>query len=340
MTRDLGWDVQRQEAWDKDPLSIAGAVPGRVVRVERTTAHIRIAGDTVTIHAADLVVGDWVATDGSTWARRLPRRTQLTRQSSDRTSNEQALAANVDAVIIVEPSSPTPSLRRIERMLTLAWASGARPVVVLTKKDLAERDVTDDAAAVAFGVEVLSVSSATGEGLDALAGLLDPDQTFVLIGPSGAGKSSLVNALAGADILSTGEVRPDGRGRHTTTRRELIAIDGLGCLIDTPGIRAVGMTASEEGVGATFEDILSFAHQCRFNDCAHEFEPGCAVMDAVEDGSLDPERFSSYKRIEREISHQRRRKEAHSRSDERLDTKGRRTAVRVVMTAKGRRTGR
>lgn len=340
MTTDLGWDVQRQDAWDRDPLSITGAVPGRVVRVERTTAHIRITGATVAIPATDVVVGDWVATDGSTWAALLPRRTQLTRQSSDRTSNEQALAANVDAVIIVEPSFPTPSLRRIERMLTLAWAGGARPIVVLTKKDLAERDHTEETAAVAFGVEVLSVSSATGEGLDALAGLLGPGQTFVLIGPSGAGKSSLVNALAGNEVLSTGDTRPDGRGRHTTTRRELITIEGLGCLIDTPGIRAVGMTANEEGVGATFEDILNLAQHCQFNDCAHEFEPGCAVSEAAARGELDPERLRSYKRIEREISQQRRRREAHSRSDERLDTKGRRTAIRVVMTAKGRRIER
>lgn len=340
MIAQMGWDLEWQKAWDGAPRVTVGALPGRVVRVERTTISVAVGESIVSIHATGFAVGDWVTTDGLTWADPLPRRTQLTRQNTDRTSNEQVLAANVDAVLIVEPSHPEPNLRRIERMLTLAWASGALPIVVLTKNDLAERDWVGEVKSVAFGVDVVSVSSTTGSNLDAIAALIEPEQTFVLIGPSGAGKSSLVNSLAGHEVLATGEIRSDGKGRHTTTRRELITIIGLGSLIDTPGIRAVGMTADEVGLDATFTDVIDLAQQCRFGDCLHTAEPGCAVTEAVEVGLLDSRRLENYKRIEREIQHQTQRRETGSRHEERLDTKGRRTAKRVVMDAKGRSGGR
>lgn len=340
--RELGWDDQRQAEWDADPVSTSGARPGRVVRVERTVVRVALDLRTVTVHATGLAVGDWVATDGESWASPLARRTQLSRQSSDRTSSEQVLAANVDVVIIVESVSPEPNPRRVERLLTLAWASGATPLVVLTKKDLALVDHVPEIEAVALGVDVVAVSSHTGEGVEEVRRVIGatPGRTFVLVGPSGAGKSSLVNALAGHQVMATAEVRSDGKGRHTTTHRELLHIDGLGCLVDTPGIRSVGMTSHESGLDATFEDVLGYASQCRFDDCTHSTEPGCQVMQAVEDGSLDLERVDSYRRIEREIAHQTLRKTAHDRRDERLDTKGRRTAKRVVMEAKGRADGR
>ncbi|WP_435299359.1 ribosome small subunit-dependent GTPase A [Timonella sp. A28] len=332
----LGWDEERAQDWQQNPLSATGAFFGRVVRVERTTIHIAHEAGLHTVMATGFAVGDWVATDGETWVSLLPRRTQLSRQSSDRTSAEQILAANIDAVFVIEPVHPTPNLRRVERMLTLAWASGARPIVVLTKHDLAEQDFVPDIEAVAHGVEVFAVSSTTGHNLSAVTALIHPGQTFVFLGPSGAGKSSLVNALAGHDILATADVRGDGRGRHTTTRRELITIDGLGCIIDTPGIRAVGMTAHTHGLNATFDDILDLAQHCRFTDCAHASEPGCAVTEAVAHSQLDPARLDNYKRIEREIAHHTRRKETHSRAEERVETKSRRTAKRVIMKAKGR----
>lgn len=339
MITELGWDAQREAEWQVNPLSEAGAFPGRVVRVERTVVHVALEDAVCVVPASGCAVGDWVATDGSTWVSVLPRRTELSRHSADRTSEEQVLAANVDAVFVVEPAYPQPHQRRIERMLTLAWASGARPIVLLTKSDLVDHDVVTEVESVTRGVEVISVSSETGHHLDVLAGLISPGDTFILLGPSGAGKSSLVNALAGAPVLATGEVRGDGRGRHTTTRRELITIEGLGSLIDTPGIRSVGMTAQEAGLEATFDDIASLAAQCRFSDCAHATEPGCAVQRAIDEQTLDPRRLDNYHRIEREIAHQARRKNAHSRVDERRETKSRRAAKRVVMEAKGRADG-
>lgn len=335
----LGWDEERERAWQHDPVSAAGAMPGRVVRVERTAIAVALEHGAVTLPATGVAVGDWVASDGQTWASLLPRRTQLARQRTDRTSVEHVLAANIDAVLIVDPAHPAPNARRIERMLTLAWASGARPIVVLTKRDLAEREHVADIEQIALGVDVVSVSATTGDNLDAIASLLRPGQTFVLIGPSGAGKSSLVNALAGHEVLATGDVRGDGRGRHTTTRRELVTIDDLGCLIDTPGIRAIGMTANDDGLDATFSDIIELAQQCRFTDCAHRREPGCAVLEAVASGRLDHERIDSYRRLEREIAHQTLRTSARSRAEARVDTKGRRAAKRVIMDAKGRLEG-
>ncbi|MCC2307951.1 ribosome small subunit-dependent GTPase A [Cellulomonas chengniuliangii] len=339
MISDLGWDEARDEEWRADPVSLTGAAPGRVVRVERTTIRVALDDRVVTVHANGLAVGDWVATDGATWASPLPRRTQLARQASGRTSDEQVLAANVDAVLIVEPLHPAPNARRIERMLTLAWASGATPIVVLTKSDLAERDSAPEIESTASGADVVVVSSATGANLDRLRGLIHPGQTFVLMGPSGAGKSSLVNALAGREVLETGEVRGDGKGRHTTTHRELIVIDGLGCLIDTPGIREVGMTAHQSGLGATFADVLDVAAECRFHDCTHTVEPGCAVRGAVENGLLDGARVASFQRIEREIAQQALRKSTHDRRDERIETKSRRAGMRAVMDAKKRPRG-
>lgn len=339
MTTDLGWDDDWQQRWDAEPALTAGAQPGRVVRVERTHAHVALDGGVHVIPSAGLAVGDWVATDGATWAAPLPRRTQLARQSVGRESTEQVLAANIDAVLVVEPALPPPNPRRVERLLTLAWGSGARPVVVLTKQDLAESDPVPSIEAVALGVEVIGVSARTGHNVEVLAEFIHPGQTFVLIGTSGAGKSSLINALAGREILATGDVRDDGTGRHTTTRRELIVIDGLGCLIDTPGVRTVGMTANEIGLDATFDDVLGLAQNCHFSDCSHSDEPGCAVLGAIESGQLSPERLESYRRIEREIAHQKRRREVRSRADERLETRHRRTAKRVVMNAKGRSDG-
>jgi ribosome biogenesis GTPase len=211
------------------------------------------------------------------------------------------LAANVDVVLVVTSMNGDFNLRRLERYLAVAWESGATPVVLLSKADLAD-DVEGyraAAASAAPGVELIAVSVVTGEGLDSIRAHLGRGRTVVFTGSSGVGKSSIVNALAGEPLLATAEIREDdARGRHTTTRRQLIRlVDGL--LIDTPGLRELGVLDTE-GVSTAFDDVESLAAECRFNDCRHRSEPGCAIRAALHDGSLAPERFDAYGRLQRE----------------------------------------
>ncbi len=259
-------------------------------------------------------VGDFVAigtrADGSaSLIELLPRRTALVRDSAGGTARTQALAANVDVVLVAEPLDPEPDLGRVERLLTLAWRSGARPVVVLTKADLVldAALLAADVAAAAPGVDVHVVSATAGIGLEPLRTLLTPGTTVVVVGPSGAGKSTLINALADDELMATGDLRSDGRGRHTTTHRELVALASGAVLIDTPGLRAVGVTGGAAAVGATFADITQLAELCRFNDCAHDREPGCAVQAALESGELAERRLDSWRRVAREAAWQARR---------------------------------
>jgi len=265
-------------------------------------------------------VGDLVELTpaGDVLAGVLPRRSALVRDSAGRTSRTQVLAANVDVVLVVEHLDPEPDLGRVERLLTLAWRSGARPVVVLTKADLVPGAgyLTDEVAAVAIGADVHAVSAAAGEGLDPLRALLGPGVTFVLVGPSGAGKSTLVNALAGRDIAATGGLRADGRGRHTTTHRELVRLDGGALLIDTPGIRGVGLVADDDALDTAFADVAALAEGCRFADCSHTGEPGCAVLAALETGELAERRFDSWRRLRREAAFQARRADARLAAEE------------------------
>ena len=211
------------------------------------------------------------------------------------------LVANVDLIGVVVGLHPEPNLSRIERFLTLAWESGAHPVVILTKADLVA-DATDLAAEVrrsSPGADVVVCSCVTGEGLDELRALIGLNGTIGLVGASGHGKSSLTNALVGADVLSTKDIRDDGKGRHTSVRRELVSLPGGGSVIDTPGLRGVGLQSADEGVAATFPDIEALAAQCKFRDCNHGSEPGCAVLGAVEDGSLAARRLDSWFRLQR-----------------------------------------
>ncbi len=328
----LGWDPRLQA----QVASVAPDLPAaRVMRSDGSRAVVLGPSGRHGVPGHGLVVGDWVLLDGD---RVLPleRRTALARKASGTRSDEQVLAANVDVVVVVEPLDVSPNLRRIERMLALAWSSGAVPIVVLTKTDLADSSTLPSVRTVARGVEVVAVSAVSGDGLDALRDVMHGTSTFVLLGPSGAGKSTLVNTLAGQEVLAVGEVRGDGRGRHTTTRRELVAVPGVGLLIDTPGIRAVGMTAAQEGVDRSFDDVVELAGTCRFVDCSHRSEPGCAVRAAVDAGTLDERRLENYQRLQREVAHQAARRQTHDRDEERRDTKGRRTAKRTVMRAKGR----
>lgn len=299
-----------------------GWEPGRVVRVERAPAEqgftsaaiVRTADDEVLAASTGdrLAAGDWVAVRIVDEETRLvhavlPRRSALRRQDPGSGQAEQLLATNVDLVLIVAPLDRL-RVSRVERELLVAWESGARPVVVLSKAD-----VTEDTAAAADvmarrtgGAEVVTTSARTGEGIDRISALLRPNLTAVLFGPSGAGKSSLANALLGGEVLATGEVRDaDHRGRHTTTSRQLVPLPGGGVLIDTPGIRSIGVWGGEEGLSAAFADVEELAAACRFRDCRHEREPGCAVRDAVATGTLDAARLDSYRKLLGEVRDER-----------------------------------
>ncbi|WP_207914091.1 ribosome small subunit-dependent GTPase A [Micromonospora sp. KC213] len=324
MLRSYGWDEAYEKAFTDHRA--AGLLPARVALVDRGQATVVTAIGPVratwSAHAGPSpsplpCTGDWAAITPAAQpelAALLPRRTAIVRSTASRTSRPQVLAANVDTVVIVESvATPIPA-GRIERMLALAWDSGALPVVVLTKADLAERNLTevrDEVAALAIGVDVLVTSVATGEGLDILAAVLTG--TIVLLGPSGAGKSSLGNALLGAELLATGAVRAgDGKGRHTTVHRELLPLPNGGVLIDTPGLRAVGLHDTEHGIQHVFAEIEELARDCRFTDCRHTNEPGCAVRAAIDAGTLSPRRLDSYRKLQRESAW------AASRDDARL----------------------
>jgi ribosome biogenesis GTPase len=321
--RSYGWDEAYENAFTEHQA--AGLLPARVVQVDRGQATVVTATGSVratwSAHAGLSpslpCTGDWVAitpTAQPELAALLPRRTAIVRSTASRTSRPQVLAANVDTAVIVESvATPIPA-GRIERMLALAWDSGALPVIVLTKADLAERnaaEVREEVAALALGVDVLVTSVATGEGLDILTALLTG--TIVLLGPSGAGKSSLGNALLGTELLATGAVRAgDGKGRHTTVHRELLPLPNGAVLIDTPGLRAVGLHDTEDGIQHVFAEIEELARHCRFTDCQHTNEPGCAVRAAIDAGTLSPRRLDSYRKLQRESAW------AASRDDARL----------------------
>ncbi|MDN3292450.1 ribosome small subunit-dependent GTPase A [Streptomyces ficellus] len=345
-----GWDA----AWEAEfaPYAGQGLVPGRVVRVDRgqcdlVTAAGTVRADTafVTPHDPLLVIctGDWAAVDADGHPRYvrayLPRRTAFVRSTSSNRSEGQILAANVDHTIIAVPLSAELDLGRIERFLALAWESGAQPLVVLTKADLVPDPVglsylVQDVETAAPGVQVLTVSAATGEGVDVLAAVI-AGGTSVLLGTSGAGKSTLANALLGEDVMAVQAIRDvDGKGRHTTTTRNLLALPGGGVLIDTPGLRGVGLWDAGTGVAQVFSEIEQLAEGCRFHDCAHQSEPGCAVLAAIEDGSLPERRLDSYRKLLRENQRIVAKTDARMRSELLKDWKRKGAEGRAAMQAK------
>jgi ribosome biogenesis GTPase len=267
------------------------------------------------------VAGDWVAADPAGVIRaRLPRSSAFIRWAAGPAGGKQVVAANVDVAFLAASLNADLSLRRLERYLAAAYESGAEPVIVLTKADACGHvdDLVAEVEAIAFGAPVIAVSALTGQGLTDVAARLAPGKTAVLLGSSGVGKSTLVNALAGAELMATRSIREDdARGRHTTTHRELILLPSGGLILDTPGMRELGMFDAEGGVAAAFADVDALAQGCRFRDCGHEREPGCAVRAAVEDGRLDPARLASWRKLQRELAHERRREDPLARQAER-----------------------
>ncbi len=266
--------------------------------------------------------GDWVWLGANTAGEPailgvLPRHSELSRKRAfDASSEAQVLGANMDIVGVVVPVDRPLTHNRLERTLVAAWDSGAVPLVIITKADLA--DVADDVVGQvmlqAAGVAVVTTSAEQGDGLDELLGHLPAGGTLVLLGPSGAGKSTLINALVGYEAQDTGPVRAgDGKGKHTTTSRELVPLPGGAVLMDTPGVRGFGLFDADDGMEEIFGDLAELAGQCRFSDCAHGREPGCAVQAALADGSLDDRRWASYLKLQRELAALNRRHDAAAR---------------------------
>ncbi|MFE0224911.1 ribosome small subunit-dependent GTPase A [Streptomyces albidoflavus] len=312
-----GWDAGWQDAFR--PYAERGLVPGRVIRVDRGQCDVVTPDGTVRADTAFVVprdpmkvicTGDWAALDPEGASPRyvreyLPRRTAFARSGSSKRSDGQVLAANIDRAVVAVSLAAELDLARIERFTALAWESGAEPVVVLTKADLVPDAATlghlvSDVGRTAPGVTVLAVSSADGTGLEHLAALVGSGTT-VLLGQSGAGKSTLANTLIGEEAMEVQAVRDmDGKGRHTTTTRNLLTLPGGGALIDTPGLRGVGLWDAGSGVERVFAEIEEYARQCRFQDCAHDSEPGCAVLAALDTGELPVRRLESYRKLQRE----------------------------------------
>jgi ribosome biogenesis GTPase / thiamine phosphate phosphatase len=319
----LGWSQHFADAFA--PYEPEGLIPGRVAVQERGAVVLFTTAGTLPA-SGHAVAGDWVAAERLPGEERaivravLPRRTRFARKEPWLTE-EQVVAANVDTVFLVTDCGRDFKPRRLERYLTAAWDSGADPVVVLTKADLAADvgETVEEAEAVTLGVPVHAVSSVTREGLGDLEPYFAPGRTVGLLGSSGVGKSTLANRLLGEEVLPTGDVRRDGRGRHTTTHRELVLLPGGALLLDTPGMRELQLWADESALEETFGDVAELAGRCRFSDCAHGSEPGCAFRAALADGSLPEIRWESYRKLQRELRALALRQDVRLRSEARKE---------------------
>jgi ribosome biogenesis GTPase len=329
---ELGWDAFFAEAFE--PYGKDNLIPARVsARHHGPCELFTELGPMGGIPSGKLsdeelpAVGDWVAVRPVEGEKKavieavLPRRTSFTRKEAWQRTVAQVVAANVDTVFIVTAFGFDLNPRRLERYLTAAWDSGANPVIVVNKIDVAEDAEAEllEVEPVVMGVPVHAVSAVTGAGLEALDPYLGVGRTIALLGSSGVGKSTLVNRFAGRDVLATGAIRSDGRGRHTTSHRELVPLASGAVLLDTPGMREFQLWADEEVLDTTFGEISELAAGCRFTDCSHEQEPGCEVRRALEDGSLSQERFQSYRKLQRELRALEIRKDGRLRSEARKE---------------------
>ena len=347
---DLGWQPFFSQAFDD--LTAPNRVPARVARQDRQRYLVfgeagelfaEVSGKMREAAHARVdfpAVGDWAAITArpdegaATIHALLPRKSHFSRKVAGVTTEEQVVAANVDTVFLVSGLDHDFNLRRIERYVTLAWNSGATPVIVLNKADLCDdldgRLVAVEA--VAMGIDILTVSATEGEGVDALRAHLGRGRTVAFLGSSGVGKSTLVNRLLGEERMQTAAVRQDdSRGRHTTSFRELILVPGGGVMIDTPGMRELQLWADEDSLQAAFADVEELAQDCRFRDCVHDTEPGCAVREAVASGALDERRFHSYLKLKRELARLARRQTEAGRLEERQRDKAFGRMVKEIM---------
>jgi len=324
----LGWDAGRAEYLNEqhpelDPARVAVEHRGSYLLFsERGELAGEITGrlrhDTI-LRTELPAVGDWVAVRNVPGEAKavieavLPRKTSFSRDVAGLTTEEQVLAANVDVLFILAGLDGDLNVRRVERFLTLAWESGAKPVVVLTKTDRCDdlAGALDTVEGVAPGVDVVAVCALDGTGIAEVQVHLDGDPTIALLGTSGVGKSTLINRLLGHQVMVTKKVRWDGKGRHTTSHRQLIPMPGGGAIIDTPGLRELRLWDADTGLDVTFQDVAELAERCRFTDCTHEHEPDCAVLTAVAGGNLEPGRLASYRKLARELAALERKKDVH-----------------------------
>jgi ribosome biogenesis GTPase len=340
----LGWDSYFDEKFK--PWAAEGGVPARVIadhgteylvhdghdssRAAVAGRHLRNGGSTMP------AVGDWVS-----FVKREPvgaingvveRRTVFSRRAASVETLEQVLAANVDVAFVVAAATDV-NARRIERYLTIAWQSGAAPIVLLTKADIATSldELRAELEAAALGTPVVVTSAVTGDGIEEIVRELRPARTGVLLGPSGAGKSTLINRIVGTDLMRTRLIHRSGEGRHMTSHRQLVQLPQGGMIIDTPGLREAQLWEGDEALGGVFEDVELLAMQCRFTDCGHDSEPGCAIKAALEDGSLDAARLQSYRKLQRELRAIAAKTDARIRLEERKKWKQISIAAKVRM---------
>jgi ribosome biogenesis GTPase len=343
---ELGWNSFFQNHWDSKPRP--NLQPARVIEQQRTgfrvvsesgelfaevTGHLR---HSAVDPSALPSVGDWVAINAINAQMKavildiLPRRTKLSRKVAGRRTGEQVLVTNVDTAFVLTSLNGDFNPRRIERYLGAIWESGARPVVILSKSDLCSHsnESAGEMAAAAPGVDIHVISALTADGIEGLHPYLGPGTTAVLLGSSGVGKSTLVNCLLAAEVQTTLEVRPrDDRGRHATTHRRLFPLPSGGVLIDTPGIREFQLWEAN-GLGSVFNDIGQLAVNCRFRDCRHDSEPGCAVKQAIDDGVLDAERLANVQKLDRELDYIGKRRDLAPQREEKQRWKRIRKAIR------------
>jgi ribosome biogenesis GTPase / thiamine phosphate phosphatase len=314
--KQLGWTDEHEEAFSN---YTGPYVPGRVTCRQKTVWDVFTDGGSVTAGISGALkklgrfpaVGDFIVllrqpeSGSSTIVDILPRKSVFTRGTSGKAGTDQVIAANIDIVAIVTAAGHDLNARRIERYLAIAHASGAKPVIVINKSDLTDDPalLADEIIPVASGIPVIPVSAMSGDGISLLSPFLTPGTTIALIGSSGVGKSTLINRLLDGPIQETSVTRDnDGKGRHTTTVRQLFVLKSGALMIDNPGLREVGMGAASSGIAETFPDILEHATGCRFSDCRHEQEPGCAVQEAVKNGTLSSSRLENYHRLVRELA--------------------------------------